>query len=404
MTMNSSLPADLLSESGSRSRLSTQIYLVRVIFGSMTALLLAVNDASCQGQPGAHPFLLLVGLSYPHLGQLLLGRLDDDLRHGRALFVLDGLYAGAVIGALEFSGLPSLVILVICLFNWMIVGGISLIGLGLALMLLGALMTGNLPAITAGVIPASCKPVLWLAAGLFVLYFLIVAYVIHMLIGTLQRQQAALQAYADAAHAARGLAERALLSAFPRSVARQMETTGRHTPEILPAADLMLIELAGFETPPADLVPLQTTWRACETILARHGIELIKTCGIRGIALGRGDAGLDGLIAAAREILTYFSDHPPQSAAQGGNPQRVLIHRGAATLGLVQPARLDLDLSGPGLEALLTLADRTAALAPRGLLVSPAAHRLLQAPGRFAPLPAGTEAPACYLERSELAA
>lgn len=372
------------------------------MFGLMAALLLAVNDTSCHGQPGAHPFLLLAGLAYPHLGQVILGRRDPDLRHGHTLFLLDGLYAGSVIAALEFSWLPSLALFVICLFNWMTVGGARLTGLGLALLFAGTLLSGDMTTLLAHGVATDCNATLWLAACLFAAYFLIVAHVIHMLFGNLQRQQARLHAQVDAANSARSLAERALLSAFPPSVARQIEVTGSHSPETLQAADLLLIELTTHDTLSADLAPLQATWQVCETILTRHGVELIKTCGNRGIALGRGNAGPKALVAAAREILTYFSDHAAPSTMENGRPQRILIHRGGVTLGLVQPERLNLDLSGPGMEALLTFSAQTAQRAPRGLIVSPIAFRHLLDGNDFAPMPDDTDTPLCYLQRSEI--
>lgn len=396
MPMNSPIAAGSPPDAGARRRLSSQIYLIRVVLGLLTTLLLAVNDAACHGRPAAHPFLLLAGLTYPHLGQLILGRHDPDPRHGHTLFLLDGLYAGTVIAALEFSWLPSLALFVVCLFNWLIVGGARLAGLGSALLLAGALLSGNMTALTAGSVTTGCNATLWLTACLFAGYFLIVARVIHIFVGDMQRQLAGFQAQADAANAARSLAERALLSAFPPSIARQLEVSGKHSPETLPTADLLLIELAGCETLSADLAALQTTWQVCETILARHGAELIKTCGNRGMALERNNAGPKALVAAAKEILTHFSDHGDTSAVESGRPRRVLIHRGGVTLGLVQPARLNLDLSGPGMEALLTLAAQTVQWAPRGLIISPAAFRQLADGEDFAPLPDATDTPLGY--------
>ncbi len=375
-----------------------QVYLVRVVFSLMSVLLVAVNDASCLHQAGAHGFLILAGLLYPHLGHLFLGRFDADLRHGHVLFLLDGFFTGAVIGALEFAWLPSSVLLVICLFNWMIVGGIPLTGSGLALLVAGALLTGSLPATLAS-IPSGCPASLWSAAALFATYFLIVAQVIHRLIGTLQRQQTLLQANSDAANEACSRAEQALLSAFPRSVASQLETTGKHSPERLPSADLLLIELDGFASPPGDLGALQQSWQECDAILTRHGIELIKTCGSRAIALGRDPSGLAALVDAAREILSHFSDHGGQPGSEHVQPRRVLIHRGAVTLGLVQPERLNLDLTGPGIEALLALAMETKDLAPEGLIVSPAALRHLRDTAGFLPLPAEADTPLCHFAR-----
>lgn len=381
-------------------RLSHRVYLVRVVFSLMTLVLILVNDVICSRQPAAHPFLLFAGLVYPHLGQFLLGRFDPGLRYGQALLLLDGLYSGAVIGALEFSWLPSLILIVICLFNWMIVGGTPLVGSGLVFLFLGAVLSGNLYTLLSEGPAGLCSATLWPSAALFAVYFLIVSQVIHRLIGALQREQAALQADTDAARAARSMAERALLSAFPRSVATHLESEGRYLPEMLQDADLLLIELSEFDAPPADLTVLQAVWQTCDTILARHGFELIKTFASRGFALGRGASSQEAALAAAREILTHFSDHDSQFAGGGGIPVRAVMHRGAVTLGLVQPARLNLDLSGPGIEELCAVSVRTASLAPRGLVLSPAAYRQLRDSEGFVPLPTATASPLGYWQHS----
>jgi len=382
------------------SRLSGRIYLVRVVFTLLTLLLLAVDGAFCHPQSSAHPYLSIAGLVYPHLGHWMLGRFDPDVKLGRTLFLIDGLYAGAVIGALGFAWLPSLILLVIYLFNLMIIGGALLIGLGLALLFAGALLSGNLAGAASAAIPEVCHALLWPTSGLFTVYFLLVAYVIRRLIGALQHQQAMLQAQTDAALTARRQAERALLSALPRSVASQLEATGKHLPETLQTADLLLIELSPVVAPCPDLTPLQVAWQTCETILTRHGLELIKTCGSRAVAVGRSASGTEALLTAGQEILTHFSDHSSPSHPCSYGPARLIIHQGVVTLGLVQPTRLNADLFGPGVEELLTLSIQAARLEIHGLILSPAAFRQLQDQTGWVPCGGDTDAPLCYLARN----
>lgn len=390
-------------DSAKDGRLSYRIYLVRLVFSLLTVLLIAINDAVCRNQPVAHPLLLFIGLVYPHLGQLILGRFDPGIRYGQALLLIDGLYTGAVIGALEFAWLPSLILVVISLFNWMVVGGALLIGLGLTLLSIGALLSGNVSVLLSEGPAELCGASLWPTVALFAAYFLIVAHVIHRLITALQREQATLQAQTDAARAARSLAEHALLAAFPHSVAVHLEKEGRYLPETLLAADLLLIELSECTVAPSDLTQLQTVWQTCDTILVRHGFDLVKTCGCRGFALGRGTRNPETTLSAAREILTHFSDHGNQYTDSGGLPVRVLIHRGAVTLGLVQPVRLNLDMCGPGIEELHALSVRTASLAPRGLVLSPAVYQRLRDINGFAPVPETAVSPFGYWQHTPCA-
>ncbi len=370
------------AESAARRPLSLQrkVYLVRLTCTLMILALLVAHGALCHGNPGEHGWLLLAGLLYPHVGNLLFGQQDIGRGGSRAVFLADGLFAGAVVAALGYAPAPALVLAVINLFNWMVVGGPLLVVAGALCMLAGMLATGadlEFPGLADA---QACPGADWLAALIALVYFAVVARIIHRLLTELRLRQIAVQARSDSAGSAQALAEQALLAVLPRSAARIMEETGHLPDEEIGDATLLLLDLAAGDgtTPPLD--DLKDALAACEFILERRGLEPIKTFGRRIVVLGRRESAADDAFEAFREIDAYF-----------GNPatgRRIVVHAalhaGRACLGLVQPARLNLDLAGPAIDELLRLADPPAGRKADGLVVSPAAYRKLSDKTRLA--------------------
>jgi len=366
--------------------LQTKIYIVRILFCLTTLALLAINDALCRGQPGDHPWLLAIGLAYPHLGHLLFGRLDVSRRRGHLLFMADGLFVGAVAGALEFAMMPSLVLVVISLFNWMVVGGPVLVLLGGILMLAGMLTSGaSLDAshlLAGGTCLASNGLAVFIAIG----YFLIVAGIIHRLIGELRLQQVEFQARSDSASTAQAMAEQALLAVLPPSAAQKMADTGDLPVEHLPAATLLLLEITAANATSPTLDDITEALPLCDAILERHGVELLKTFGRQAIALSRKESGPDDACKAFREIDKHFRNLGSQPVPGSASLSvRAALHVGSVTAGLVHPERLNLDLFGNGLQELGRLMQESVEPSEPGLLVSAAAYqRLTQRAGLVA--------------------
>lgn len=335
-------PRELLPSGG-------KAYLVRVLFVAMALAMVGVDDAVCDARPWAHGGLLLAGLVYPHLGHLLLGR-SQGRRRGQAIFIVDGLFSGAAIAALDLALVPGAVLAAINLFNWMSVGGGALTALGLIALLIGM---APLPAL---MLPApGCAPLDALACAVLIAYVLIVAALIHRHVATLRRQQIEFQARADAAREASALAERALLAVLPPCAARLLAPGGETS---IPLADatVLLLELDWDRSPTA--AALTDVLAVCDTILARHGFESMKTLGHRLLAMSQAGNGPDAAIAAAREIETHLADHAPDRARDPGTrcQVRTLVHRGPVTLALVQPERLNIEILGPTVDALFLLA------------------------------------------------
>lgn len=370
--------------------LQGKIFFVRLLFCMTTLALLAANDAFCRAQSGDHPWLLAAGVLYPLLGHVLFGRLDISRRRGHVLFLADGMFVGAVIAALEFALLPGVVLAVISLFSWIVVGGVVLVALGMLFMFLGMLAMGMNPFMVEFVPSGGCDVSNWLASLIAFTYFLIVAWIIHRLIGDLRLQQVKFQARSDSASSAQAMAEQALLAVLPASAAQVMAGAGEFAPEQIADATMLLLDFRTDDNGSPGLDTMQDALLVCDTILARHGVELIKSFGNQALAASRNSSGPDQACAAFLEIATFFKDHGHRISSMRG-----ILHHGAVTMGLVQPERLNLDLFGTPLDELARLATAPSLQAP-GLFASDSAYRLLSQPSDFSPLPDEASRPACY--------
>lgn len=370
--------------------LQGRIFFVRLLFCMTTLALLAANDAFCRAQPGDHLWLLAAGLLYPPLGHVLFGRLDISRRRGHVLFLADGMFVGAVIAALQFTLLPAVVLAVVSLFSWMVVGGVVLVALGMLFMFLGMLSMGMDPFAVELAPTGGCAVSNWLASLIAIAYFMIVARIIHHLIGDLRLQQVRFQARSDSASSAQAMAEQALLAVLPPSAAEKMTGAGILPPERIEAATVLLLDFRTEDEASPDLDAMQDALLICDRILSRHSLELIKSFGNLALAASRIPAGPDQACAAFLEIATFFKDHGLRISSLRG-----ILHHGRVTLGLVQPERLNLDLFGTPLDELARLATAPA-LQAAGLFASATAYRLLSKPSSFTPLPDDSSRPACY--------
>lgn len=366
--------------------LQGKIYLLRVLLCITTLVLLILNDALCRGQLGDHLWLLVGGLLYPHIGHLLLGRLDISRRRGHVLFITDGMFFGAVIGALEFAPLPSLVLVVISLFNWMVVGGPMLVALGITFLFVGVLSIGTNLTLLAMGSAVTCTAANWLAAIIAIGYFLIVARIIHRLVGELRQQQVEFQKRSDSASSVITMAEQALLAVLPISAAQKMADNGNLPAEVIQDATLLLLDFVTDDGSSPTLEVLKNAFHASTMILERHGAELAKTFGSQAIAFSRTESGPEGAFKAFLEIDSFFRNHRSQMTAKSAQLSlRGRLHLGTVTIGLVQPERLNLDLFGEAMDELTELANESENQQIPALIVSSAVYCKLRMPTVFAP-------------------
>lgn len=370
--------------------LQGRIFFVRLLFCMTTLALLAANDAFCRAQPGDHLWLLAGGMLYPPIGHVLFGRLDISRRRGHVLFLADGMFVGAVIAALQFALLPGVVLAIISLFSWMVVGGVMLVVLGMLFMFLGMLTMGMNPFTAEFVTIAGCAVSNWLAGLIAIAYFLIVARIIHRLVGDLRLQQVKHQARSDSASSAQAMAEQALLAVLPPGAAQQMADAGELPPERIAAATVLLLDFRTDDRNSPGLDVMQDALLVADTILTRHGVELIKSFGNLALAVSRSPSGPDDACAAFLEIDAFFKDHGHRISSLRG-----ILHHGTVTMGLVQAERMNLDLFGTPLDELARLAAAPSLHSP-DLIVSAPAYRQLSQPSKFSPLPDEASRPACY--------
>lgn len=364
-----------------------RLYAIRVLFTAMVLVMLAVSDAACRNQPGAHFWLLVSGAAYPHLGHLLLGRFEARRRRGYAVLIIDGLFSGAVMAAIGLASAPSAVLAAINLFNWMVVGGPALAILGTIAALTGIALSG----VTAtSSLTNACMASDVLAGAVLLGYFLVVARFIHIHIGTLRQQHSRFQAESDATTRARKLADRALIAVLPSSAAEVLAEKGELPTETFDGATVLLLEFARARSESPTIADLADCFRICDAIISRHGLECIKTFGRRYLAMTRAKTGPDDAVAAAREVCNFMIDHPALAGSPAAQrPLRAFVHCGTVSTGLVQPSRLNFEVLGEPMEALDALAT-LASDQPMGIAVaSTAAQRRMQNAAGFVATPAG---------------
>jgi hypothetical protein len=352
-----------------------QLYAIRVLFTGMALAMLVINDMVCRGQPGTHLWLLLAGVAYPHVAHLLLGRHGG--RRGQAILVADGLFAGSVIGAIGLLSAPSAVLAAISLFNWTIMGGASLVAMGMIAAFIGVAITGTQP--FAPIAAGDCTALDALAAIVLLSYFFVIARLMFGFIGELRQQQAELQAAVDVADGARAIADRALLGVLPGSAADKFAEKGNLPSIAINNATLLLIEISWPRGESPTITELAESFQVCDAILTRHGFEGIKTFGRHYLAMCRANTGPDDAVRASRELNDYLRDH--QALVDSPTAQRsvrAILHCGAVTAGLVQPERFNFDLLGDAAEALLSLASMATAQPMATVIASPAVRRRLQ--------------------------
>ncbi len=352
-----------------------QLYAIRVAFSALVLLLLVFSDTACRTQPVAHGWLLLFGAAYPHLGHLLLGRFGG--RRSKALLLADGVFAGAVIGAVGLFSSTSAVLAAISLFNWTIIGGPLMVAAGMLAALAGIALAG-----TQAITPAatnSCVALDALAALLLIGYFSTIGLFMFRYLGVLRLQQADMQAGTDAANYARTLANRALLGMLPPGAASTLGSKGTLVPATVNHATLLLLEFVWPHGASPAIEDLADCFQIGDRILGRHGFEGIKTFNRCYLAMSCAASGPDDAVAATRELCTFLCDHGAlMDAPTARRSVRATLHCGSVNTGLIQPDRLNFDLLGPAVEALNALASKAAEQPVATLTASAAAHRQLR--------------------------
>lgn len=338
------------------------------MFGAMALAMLAIYDITCHGSPLHHMGLFAAGLLYPHFAHWLFGRFDPRRKHGHWAFVLDGLFVGGIIGAVDFVLVPSAVLLAINLFNWIVIGGLRLVLMGAAATALAA-AAGGMP---TSALASACAPPAWLASAILIAYVAIVARLIRHLLETLRRQQITLQQTTDGALADKARAERALLAVLPPSLANELAERRQLSSQRHEEAIVLLIELVA--SAPFTPLVLDSAYALSETILSRNRIEIIKSFHGQLLAVVL-PPNFAAMASALAELHGHFRQHP----ASGIDGIRVYADLGGVELHFVRPERLDFELLGAAVDGVFSLAQQYLAALGELRITQNAAARLAAA-------------------------
>lgn len=223
---------------GSLGSLPRRTYRFRVLGMGLAFLPLAAVLHELQAGWASWAWILFGGLVWPHLAYRLAARSRDPFRAELRNFVIDSALAGSWVPLMQFNLLPSAVLLTVVTADKVNSGvrGLwlrSLPGLGLALLLVGAMTGFALRPQTSMTVLVACLPIL-------VIHTLAVSMSSYRLVRRVQRQNIQLEALSRI-DALTGLDAR-------RHWENQTEALlGQHAQDRRPAS-LMLVDIDRFKS------------------------------------------------------------------------------------------------------------------------------------------------------------
>ncbi|GAB4256319.1 MAG: hypothetical protein Kow0027_23380 [Saprospiraceae bacterium] len=188
--------------------------------------------------------------------------------------------------------------------------------------------------------------------------------------------------------------ESLLLNILPENVANELKTHGAAKARRFEDASVMFLDFKGFtaiakKMSPEELVAdLHEAFSAFDEIVAKHGVEKIKTIGDAYMcAAGLGDdpkAATRKIIAAAKEIQSFLNDWNAKRKSSG-RPEfhaRIGIHSGPVVAGVVGKRKFAYDIWGDT----VNVAARMESAGKAGKInISTKTHQLLKDDFRFEP-------------------
>jgi len=193
------------------------------------------------------------------------------------------------------------------------------------------------------------------------------------------------EAYASL-QAEQARSDRLLRSIMPDDVASELKATGRVQPRAVDSATVMFADFVAFSAATERLDPvalvgmLDHYYSAFDRIIARHGVEKVKTIGdaymcVAGMRPDDGPAHARRILAAARDILIFVRDARMRPDA---GPRmwdvRIGLNSGPLSGGVVGHDRLSYDIWG---NTVNTAARVAKACAPNTITLSQGTRDLL---------------------------
>lgn len=152
--------------------------------------------------------------------------------------------------------------------------------------------------------------------------------------------------------------ENLLLNILPALVAEELKKNGSTNARYFDDVGVLFADFVGFSQIAEKLTPqqlvseLDTCFRAFDEIIARHGLEKIKTIGDAYMAAGGlpngGGSQLRAMIEAAREMQTWLANWNAERARQKQPvfEARIGIHSGPVVAGVVGSKKFAFDIWG----------------------------------------------------------
>ena len=154
--------------------------------------------------------------------------------------------------------------------------------------------------------------------------------------------------------------EHLLRSIMPETIAEELKASGKVRPRHIQSATVMFTDFVDFTKKTESMDPvalvgmLDRYYGAFDDIVARHGVEKVKTIGdaymtVAGDLNGSGEIDhVAATCAAATAILAYVQNNLDQTAKDevAGWGVRIGIHTGPISSGVVGTKRLSFDIWG----------------------------------------------------------